>query len=351
MLLKRSHKFALCSAVIVAGLAAVLLLRSYWQEGRGQDRAAASAVQTLIDPASVGEVPKRGFVPSPEKDKPLEKLLAAHRSGDWGTENRLFGELEGRLLHLRKDEGAMADAVISAINDTSLDSGFRMGLLQAAIEGASSPLIPRIMKLYKSSQDGEITAAILAKLPDLQGNARLVDQGVNVTPELIEAFSSQPSDSSLLPSIAVALTKMGDARALGFLINQVADHVAAVEEIKTSSNPRLDAAVFALADNRIPSGEAVPYLAGMLKPSAKVSVDTYMSVLALSSIGNTDAVKTLLVFFESAPDSYASLAEQALGRLTHPEARELIRTALAERSFSSSPVKAVVEGVASTLGQ
>ena len=124
---------------------------------------------------------------------------------------------------------------------------------------------------------------------------------------------------------------MGDARALGFLINQVADHVAAVEEIKTSSNPRLDAAVFALADNRIPSGEAVPYLAGMLKPSAKVSVDTYMSVLALSSIGNTDAVKTLLVFFESAPDSYASLAEQALGRLTHPEARELIRTALAER--------------------
>lgn len=279
--------------------------------------------------------------------RPLPKLpadlLQAHRAGDRVLEDRLFSELQKRLLRADSKDAGLVVAVVDLIHDGTVDNGLRLGLVQALIQGASSGVIPRIVELYHSTNDREIKMAILQKLPDIQGDARLIDQGVNVTPALVAAFSGEPDNSALLGPLAVALTKMGDAQALGFLIDQVTGRATTLEAIRTSGDVRLQAAVSAIVDNAIPSDAAVPYLTGRLAAAPDSPVESGMIVMTLASIGSPGAIKGLLSHYKSAPDNQAEMASSALSRLSHPDTLELLQASLKEDRFRSAAVKRAVE--------
>ncbi len=277
----------------------------------------------------------------------LRDLLEAQRTHDAAREAQYFAELQKQLLQSRDSE--LADAVCNAIKNASLDKGLRLGLLEALIQGASAPVIPGLIDLFHTSKDPEIKSDIVAKLPEIQGEARLVDQGVNVAPELMSAFSGEQPDSALLGPLAQALAATGDEKALSFLIGQASQQVKTLQEMESSQDPRLAAAVAALTNGRISSAAAVPALARRLDTSQGATVDAYLTTMTLSSIGNPAAIQSLLHFFETAPDDFAPLAEASLSRLTHPEAQMLLQTAAANGTFQSSSLKATVVKAADHL--
>lgn len=279
----------------------------------------------------------------------LARLLQAHRERDRAAEDRWFSELEKQLLQAGPGDAGLVGAVVDLVHDGSMDSGLRLGLVQALIQGASPVVVPRIIGLFHTTEDPEIKRAILRQLSDIQGDARLIDQGVNVTPELVAAFSAEAEDSPLLVPLTVALTKMGDAKALGFLIGLVSSRAPSLDALRTSGDIRMRLAYSALAENTIPSDAAVPELAGKLAAPSVSPVETYMTLMTLASIGSTGAMDSLMAYFEAAPDSQAGTATAVLSRLNHPETVEVLQASLDGAGFKSAAVKKAVEGIVEEL--
>lgn len=280
----------------------------------------------------------------------LNHLIQSYYSRDRTAVAQGFSDLEYQLLHSGELNPELFDDLKEAISDSTFGVDFRLGLVEALMQGASPQAIPRILDLYHSSEDKAIKTAVLNKLPDIQGNVRLIDQSINVTPELIAGYTSQSTDPVLLAALAIALTKMGDEKALGFLIDEVMSHASSVESIASCHDPRVNAAIAALTDNQIQSGKAVPYLSARLRHSEPINTETYMTIMTLSSIGNPQATQILISFFESASDGYAPIANLALGRLAYPDDQVLLRTASVQ-DFRSSTIKRIVESVADRFGK
>lgn len=340
-------------AIGTATLAGILALGWMLAPHRGSESPAtppppaAAAAPSLPGPAEA----KPTAPSSARRSLPqvLARLLQAHRAGDRSAEDRGFAELENQLLRAGTGDAALVGAVVDLIHDGSMDAGLRMGLVQALVQGASSVVVPRLIGLYHTTADPEIKKAILQKLPDIQGDARLIDQGVNVTPELVAAFSGEADDSPLLVPLAVALTKMGDAKALGFLIGQVSSRAVDPGQIKTSGDVRLRAAYAALAESAIPSDAAVPQLADRLVSPSVSPVEAYMTLMALASIGSSEAMDSLVAYFEAATDNQAATASAVLSRLNHPETVGVLEASLGGGRFKSGAVKKAVEAIVEEL--
>ena len=275
----------------------------------------------------------------------VQDLAKAFSEGDMSSQEQLFTKLQGVLLHDWEANPQLFPEVADAILDEVLARSLRLGLLQALIEGGSPPAIPQLVRVFHNTKDDEIARAVVQKLPDLQGEARLLDQKVSVTPELISALEMEPVNSDLIEPLTVALTKMADTKAVTYLIDLVDSGAHSIDEINSTTSNRVSAAAYTLATQRILSNDAVPALSGMLFNNASSPVRKYMSAMALAAIGSPEAVSPLIHFLENSPKSFVAPAEMLASRIVQPEALQNLKHAADADVFQAPEIASAINEV------
>jgi hypothetical protein len=338
-------------------LALMFLVLLGWVAYRGQQRSNPSQTSETASPiiqnhqAKISQTPRMVSVPSTTAslmagNQWQDPLLDALRKGDVAQMDNLFREMEASLLNDPTPE--QVARMIAAANDASLPLALRQGLVKAMIEGASGQVVEGLVKLYHMSTDEEIKEAILNHLPDLQGKARLLGQGTNVSDALMTALNLESDSSPLLHPLAVALTKMPDAKALSYMVDQICNRADTVAKINASTDPRLDALLSVIMEQRLLSDAPVDMLAAQLSDPSSNEARKWVCASALASVGSPLAIEQLMRHMQACPSEQLAMCQLLLGRLVHPDAKTLLTGSLAA-PFQSDEIRQAVRMTAEQL--